>query len=141
MSVAAALAVMERPQHREAAVLASVAHAMTDVTGFGLAGHLGAMARAANLGAELWLDEVPLYTGARALSDAGVASSLMPANRADAPVEGGDNALLYDPQTAGGLLAAVPSAQLDAVLQDLDAQGCRGHVIGRMTAGQGLRVR
>lgn len=136
--VAAALAVMARPQHREAAMLAEVAHAMTDVTGFGLAGHVQAISVASGLDAVLWRDRIPVYAGARALSDAGVSSSLMPSNRADTPVSGADDPLLFDPQTAGGLLAAVPVDQAGAVLAALAAQGCEGHKIGRLSRGSGL---
>ena len=140
--VAAALAVMEQPQHREAAVLGRTAHAMTDVTGFGLAGHLAALAQASGLTAEVWCDRVPVYAGARALSASGVASSLMSANRADASVTGGDDLLLFDPQTAGGLLAAVAEDQAEPALVALAAQGCDGHLIGRMHPGSGgVRLR
>ena len=134
--VTQALRRMQEPQHREAEVL-KVAHAMTDVTGFGLAGHVQVMARASGLDAELWGDKIPVYDGARALSEAGVASSLMPVNRADAAVEGGDDPLLYDPQTSGGLLAAVAEDQAAALIGALQAQGSVGHVIGRFSVGQG----
>jgi len=136
-AVAAALAIMAQPQDREAAVLAPVAHAMTDVTGFGLAGHVQTFCAASALDATLWQDAIPVYAGARALSDAGVSSTLMPANRADAPVAGVEDALLHDPQTAGGLLAAVPEAQSAAVIVALAAKGCTGHVIGRLDSGTG----
>jgi selenide,water dikinase len=128
---------MGQAQDREAAVLALVAHAMTDVTGFGLAGHVQAICEASGLDADLWRDAIPTYAGARALSDSGVSSTLMPSNRADAPVEGVPDALLYDPQTAGGLLAAVPEGQSAAVIEALVAKGCVGHVIGRLAKGTG----
>lgn len=134
--VTAALEGMATPQHREAAVLSGT-NAMTDVTGFGLAGHVQAMARASGVDAVLRLADVPVYDGARALSEAGVASSLMPANRADAVVDGVDDPLLFDPQTAGGLLAAVDQGAVRDVLSALEATGCKGHVIGRLEAGSG----
>jgi selenide,water dikinase len=138
--VAEALRVMAMPQHREAEVLRGV-HAMTDVTGFGLAGHVQAMARASGVDAVLRCANVLVYPGARALSDAGVASSLMPANRADVETSGADDALLYDPQTAGGLLAAVAAEQAQDVLDALAQVGCNGHVIGTLVAGDGkLRI-
>lgn len=135
--VAAALGIMGQGQQREAQVLGPVAHAMTDVTGFGLAGHVRAICAASGLDAELWQAAIPIYEGARALSDAGVSSSLMPANRADAPLAGLEDALLHDPQTAGGLLAAVPEGQQVAVIGALEAARCRGHVIGRLSRGAG----
>jgi len=138
--VAAALAIMAQAQDREAAVLGRAATAMTDVTGFGLAGHVQAICAASGLDAALWRDAIPAYAGARALSEAGVSSTLMPANRADAPVAGAQSAqdaLLYDPQTAGGLLAAVPQGQSARLIEALAAKGCAGHVIGRLAAGNG----
>lgn len=135
--VAAALAIMAQAQDREATLLAPVAHAMTDVTGFGLAGHVKAICEASGMDADLWQAAVPVYAGARELSDAGVSSSLMAANRADAGGEGAFDALLYDPQTAGGLLAAVPEAQSAAVIKALGEKGCTGHMIGRLTEGTG----
>ncbi len=138
--VAAALAIMAQTQDREAVVLTPVAHAMTDVTGFGLAGHVRAICEASRLDAALWRDAVPIYAGARALSELGVSSTLMPANRTDAQVEGLEDVLLYDPQTAGGLLAAVPEAESVRVIKALKAQDCTGHVIGRLSKGTG-RVR
>ena len=63
--VAAALAIMGQAQDREAAVLVPVAHAMTDVTGFGLAGHVKAICEASGLDAELWQAAIPIYAGRR----------------------------------------------------------------------------
>jgi selenide, water dikinase len=133
-TVAAALARMQQPQHREAAILAQ-AHAMTDVTGFGLAGHIAMICRASGLRAVLRRDAIPVYDGARELSARGIASVLLPANRADAPVEGAEEPLLHDPQTAGGLLAAVPAEKADALCSELRAAGCEGHIIGHLEAG------
>ena len=134
--VAKALGLMATPQARETAILGA-AHAMTDVTGFGLAGHVQAICRASGLAAELWGAAVPLYPGAQALSDRGVASSLLPVNQADAPIEaaGPVNPLFHDPQTAGGLLAALPKAAAEAAQARLEAEGLTGHIIGRLEAG------
>ncbi|KZY02605.1 MAG: selenide, water dikinase SelD [Sulfitobacter sp.] len=134
--VADALGAMARPQAREAEILAN-ARAMTDVTGFGLAGHVQAICRASGLAAELWGAAVPLYPGAQALSDRGVASSLLPVNQADAPIEaaGPVNPLFHDPQTAGGLLAALPEAAAEAAQARLEAAGLTGHIIGRLEVG------
>ncbi|MEM9581248.1 MAG: selenide, water dikinase SelD, partial [Pseudomonadota bacterium] len=108
--VAAALATMQRPLAKDAGILAD-AHAMTDVTGFGLAGHLANICRASGVSARLNVDAVPLLAGALELSAAGVQSSLYADNLSDAltmmqapTTERGR--LMLDPQTAGGLLAA-----------------------------------
>lgn len=134
--VANALRIMERGQDLEADIL-SAAHAMTDVTGFGLAGHVRAICVASDVDAELWQDAIPVYPGTRALSEAGVASTLMPANQLDAPVDGIADALLFDPQTAGGLLAAMPQEAADRAIEALRKAGREGHIIGRLSAGNG----
>ena len=76
--VAACLAMMVRPQGQAARLLAD-AHAMTDVTGFGLAGHLLAICEASGVAAEIEIARVPRYDGADALADAGVRSTIFPA--------------------------------------------------------------
>ncbi|KAF0677574.1 selenide, water dikinase SelD [Profundibacterium mesophilum] len=138
-AVAAALCEMARTQGPAARILRG-AHAMTDVTGFGLAGHLLAMMEASATAARLNLSAVPLMEGARALAQTGTASTLAPENlshyagrvSADERIEA---ALLFDPQTAGGLLAAVPRAQADALLAELAQAGFRAAVIGEVTRG------
>ena len=130
---------MARSQGAAARIL-SGAHAMTDVTGFGLAGHLLNMADASGVGAELRLGEIPLYAGARALAAAGTRSTLQPANRAAAGgrvegPEGAETDLLFDPQTAGGLLAAVPEDEAPTLLDQLAAEGYTAARIGTVTDG------
>jgi selenide,water dikinase len=137
--VAGALRVMDHPLGPAAAILAPEARAMTDVTGFGLAGHLMEMLDSAGAGATLHIASVPLLTGAAALSAAGHASSLAPANRAVAArmafAEGPETALLFDPQTAGGLLAAVPADSAPALMARLTEAGEMAAIIGQVTAG------
>lgn len=142
--IAGLLKVLQAPQGDAVEILAS-AHAMTDVTGFGLAGHLRAICRASGLAAEVDLAAVPVYDGAEALAEAGVRSTIWAANVAAAPVEGGAGAqldLLHDPQTAGGMLAAVGEEEAEGLVLALRAAGHRAAVIGRMQAGPvGIRVR
>ncbi|UWQ20170.1 selenide, water dikinase SelD [Jannaschia sp. W003] len=121
-AVTACLAAMARPQGEAAAILGG-AHAMTDVTGFGLAGHLLRICEASGVGAEIAVDALPLYGGAAALAEAGVASTIHGANVAAAPVMGRGGWMLHDPQTAGGLLAAVPEDEADALVERLRAAG------------------
>jgi selenide,water dikinase len=107
------------------------ARACTDLTGFGLLGHLVEMTKPSGVDAELELDALPLLDGARETVAAGVLSSLQPANtrlrRALSDQEAALNhpnyPLLFDPQTAGGLLASVPEATADACLAALHALG------------------
>lgn len=134
---------MEQGQGAAARVLAPIARAMTDVTGFGLAGHIDNICRASGTGAEITLEALPLLPGAEALAASGVASTLAPQNRAAlagrfmAP-DTARAALCVDPQTAGGLLAALPEEQAAQVLQELEALGHRSHVIGRLTENAGV---
>jgi selenide, water dikinase len=142
--VMAALASMALDQQDIAKVLAN-AHAMTDVTGFGLAGHLGEMARASGVGITLRLDDVPLLDGALALAEQGVRSSLYADNLALSPgLETAGDAradLLFDPQTAGGLLAAIPASQSDDIISKINGLGGKAHVIATCTdAHSGLRL-
>ena len=135
--VATAYAQMLQPLNQAAKILTPHAHAMTDVTGFGLAGHLLEMLQASNCAAILTLTHIPLLPGAESLAAAGHASSLAAANRAatmpymaftDSPAA----ALLFDPQTAGGLLAAVPASKADAIIAALGGQAA---IIGTLTQG------
>ncbi len=137
---AACIAEMSRPQGSAAALLAPQARAMTDVTGFGLAGHLLEMLAASGSGARLRLDDIPLMAGALQLARAGHGSSLQPANLAaiswqmTAP-EDPRVALLADPQTCGGLLAAVPADTADDLLAALLGAGHNAARIGQVTEG------
>ncbi|MFN3936571.1 MAG: selenide, water dikinase SelD [Gemmobacter sp.] len=136
------LSAMAVPQQAAARILAARARAMTDVTGFGLAGHLGNICAASGGGAEVWLDRLPVYPGAAALAAAGHESVLAPANRRDHAARFDDPsaapAVLFDPQTAGGLLAAVPSAEADDLLAAIRETGlAEAAIIGTVTAAAG----
>lgn len=139
--VAAALDHMQRSQGAAADLLAPHANAMTDVTGFGLAGHLLAMTRASGVAAHVTLADIPVLAGAEALALAGHASSLMPGNRAASlgQTNIGDSPrarLLFDPQTAGPLLAAVPAEAAAGLVAALhDAGYPAACIIGRLAPG------
>ncbi len=113
------------------------AGACTDVTGFGLLGHLVEMTRASGVDAELWLGDLPLLPGALESASAGWLSSLQPGNLrlrtalVDHDAYAGDPrfALLFDPQTSGGLLAGVPADQASACVQALRVRGYAGATI------------
>jgi selenide,water dikinase len=136
--VVACHAAMIRPQDTAARILRK-AHAMTDVTGFGLAGHLGGLCAASGLAAEVRLADVPLLPGAEALAARAIRSTLWAENRAGAgPVSGATGPrgeLMFDPQTCGGLLAAVDPDQADGLLAALHGIGCPAAVIGSLKEG------
>ena len=137
--VASAYDAMSQSQREAAHVLAD-AHAMTDVTGFGLIGHLLNICEASGIGGVIDPNAVPLLDGAQALADTGVRSTLYPANRALAPeiAESSESALLFDPQTSGGLLAAVSSDVAQERLSALKAAGYQAAVIGWLKEGPAL---
>lgn len=136
--VIAALEMMQQDQAAASDIL-QAATAMTDVTGFGLAGHLAGICEASGVGAVLNLGTVPFMNGVLDLAGTEVRSSLFDDNRAGAgPVFGASGPkgdLLFDPQTAGGLLAAVPSDQAQAVLTALSDAGYPAAIIGRLVEG------
>ena len=107
------------------------ARACTDVTGFGLLGHLVEMTRPSGVDVTLELGAVPLLEGALDCVARGIFSSLQPENlrlrRAIRDLETAARApvypLIFDPQTAGGLLASVPAANAGACLAELRALG------------------
>lgn len=123
-------------QHQsEASAILGKAHAMTDITGFGLAGHLRGMCDASDVGVILDLSAIPLMDGALALSAAGVRSSLFEDNRIGAgAIDGPIMDLLFDPQTAGGLLAVVAPKAAETALKKLQAAGYTASVIGEIAA-------
>ncbi len=134
--VARVLAWMATPRGTSARILAAKANAMTDVTGFGLAGHLSRMALASRLSAEVTLDDVPVFPGAERLAARGIRSSIWAENREAVDADTPDTpraTLLFDPQTAGGLLASVPPGAVDGLLAKLARTGTEAHTIGRMT--------
>jgi len=139
-----ALLEMERI-NREAArlALAHGAHAATDVTGFGLAGHAWTLAREAAVRLELRVDALPVHPGFAELVRAGVTTGCTSKNRAHAqphveqrrPLDPVELELLYDPQTSGGLLVALPAGAAAAYLTALLATGHRAAEIGAVTSG------
>ena len=123
------------------------ATACTDVTGFGLLGHLVEMIRPSDGDVELDLDALPVLGGARETIQAGVFSSLQPQNvrlrRAIRNRNGAVNhehyPLLFDPQTSGGLLASVPTHAAERCLAELHRLGyAQAARIGRVVARENV---
>lgn len=142
-SVAAAIAEMRRSNRQASEILRRHgARAMTDVTGFGLVGHLGEMLTASRTTAELDLSAVPIYAGVLELARAGVTSTLLPENLAllrltRGAIDGPMRAVLFDPQTSGGLLAGIPAARSAACLAELRSAGyAQAAAMGRVMKSQ-----
>ena len=101
-------------------------NALTDVTGFGLLGHLSEMLRASNCGVALRLADIPVLPGALPMAKRNIASSLQSANalslrdfRFADDLDPCRLAILSDPQTSGGMLASVPAHQADTCVKAL----------------------
>ncbi len=148
--IARALQAMLHSNQRAAQIFARhQASACTDITGFGLAGHLAELTRASACVATVELAALPVMSGAHDLLARGIRSSLYPSNRqaehwisetgetgeAGQAAQHRNYPLLFDPQTCGGLLASVPAHAVTASLAELHAAGYRDAcVIGHISA-------
>ena len=119
-------------------------NAATDVTGFGLMGHLKSMVKGSGVAAEVNLSAIPVLPGTRELLDNGVApggthrnlSSVEDALTWDKGLTDEDRLLLCDAQTSGGLLMSVPSDRADALVAALREEGAPcAAIVGRITDG------
>jgi selenide,water dikinase len=142
--LAPALAEMAR-LNAEAARLAldHGAHAATDVTGFGLAGHAWNVARGSAATLRLAFDRLPVHEGFARLVAAGVTTGCTRANGEHVsaaldvrrPLAAAERELLFDPQTSGGLLLAVPAERAAALLAALLGSGHRAAEVGEVLPG------
>ncbi len=127
----------------EAMVEAGVKSA-TDITGFGLAGHMLGMLKASGTAAKVRFPDVPLLPGVRELAERGVVPGGTRNNldAFDPDIAWGDGItdeeklIFCDAQTSGGLLIAVPHASTQVVLDGLARRGVTGAVIGRVVAAE-----
>ncbi len=117
-------------------------HSATDVTGFGLMGHLQSMVRGSQVGAEIQLGNVPVLPGAWELLEQGVApggthrnlQSVAGSANWHPDLSEPEQLLLCDAQTSGGLLIAVSEEKQDELLAELKSTGVAGSVVvGRIT--------
>jgi len=120
-------------------------HAVTDVTGFGLAGHAHEMATRSCVRIVLEASRLPALDGALDAARAGVSTAGTRANRAYAPLEVGDVPeelveLAFDPQTAGGLLVALPREQGPALEAEFARAGLFLARIGAVEDGAGVAL-
>ena len=130
------------------AALAAGARAATDVTGYGLVGHLGNMLRGSDVSARIEAAAVPVLDGVGALVEAGHVPGGTRRNQDDAAdtVSYGDGVsdvtriLLADAQTSGGLIIAIRPDRTAALLGELEARGEQGAVFGKVGAGPAGRI-
>lgn len=119
-------------------------HALTDVTGFGLIGHLLEMCRGGDVSASIAFDRLPLLPQVRALAAAGFVTGASKRNwdgygndvRASGSIGDVERAIATDPQTSGGLLVACAPSAVDAVLEVFRREGFGDAApIGKFEAG------
>lgn len=113
----------------------------TDITGFGLAGHLHKLAKASNCGAEINIDEIPFLLNSLELATDNVHSGIVNKNREfinpHIQIKNEKHPklkLLFDPQTSGGILMAVPSEKINTVLSILEEADVSSFMIGKLTS-------
>lgn len=115
-------------------------HCATDITGFGFLGHLGEVATASGLSAEVWADRLPIWPEALEFARMGVIPGGCYTNQehlkeravfeGDVPVFIRD--IMFDPQTSGGLLMTLPEQRLDVLACALKERGVDFAVVGRL---------
>ena len=124
-------------------------HAMTDVTGFGLIGHAREMALASNVGLRLFSKDIPILPGALECIRAGQIPGGLKANREFAECVVGYESgvsdelktLLFDPQTAGGLLLSVAESDCEELVVEMQSAGIPARAIGKITESQKPLIR
>jgi selenide,water dikinase len=124
-------------------------HAMTDVTGFGLIGHAREMALASNVGLGLFSKDIPILPGALECIRAGQIPGGLKANREFAECVVGYESgvsdelktLLFDPQTAGGLLLSVAESDCEELVVEMQSAGIPARSIGKITESQKPLIR
>jgi selenide,water dikinase len=131
------------------AALAAGIRAATDVTGFGLLGHLQRLLEASGVSGVLWAERVPLLSEARALAAAGIVpggtrrniAHLEPVVEYAPEVPADLRVVLADAQTSGGLLMACPPDASATLRSELDARGVLAAEIGTVEVGEAGRIR
>jgi selenide,water dikinase len=124
-------------------------HALTDVTGFGLAGHLLELSRGAKLSAQIQWDSIPVIAEAVKLVKEGTFTGASPRNwlgygheiQMASHLDAWQKNLLSDPQTSGGLLISCSPEATEQVLEILRADGfAHAQKIGQFVNGSGISV-
>ena len=145
-----AITVMSTLNRDSSAILVQAgAHALTDVTGFGLLGHLRGMAAASGVRAQVWADSVPILPAAKDYVQKGISPGGSHANLKflsnwvdyDSDITDNERLLLCDAQTSGGLLVALPDDCVSEVVRELRSVGCSyATLIGSVKSGLPGRI-
>ncbi|HLN53478.1 MAG TPA: selenide, water dikinase SelD [Lentimicrobium sp.] len=115
-------------------------NACTDITGFGLSGHLHEMLQASATNADLWYGKIPLFPGVEKFARMGVIPGSTSSNQSysaswmeDTVLKPYQVAIICDSQTSGGLLISIPESDAEPLVQDLKNNGINAEIIGRVT--------
>jgi len=135
-------------RHASHVAIEAGAHALTDVTGFGIVGHALEIADHSKLELQISFASLPLLPGALEYATAGVdfggvnrnKDQLSPRTTLDPSLSEAAVRLLFDPQTSGGLLMVVPPEQAPPTIQRLKTDGYLAAIIGSVREGSGVRV-
>ena len=146
--VAAAVKMMRTTNQAGAEAMVAVGvNAGTDVTGFGLVGHLTGMMKASKTTARIRLGDIPLLPGVRELADKAISGgsrrnweAAAADVRFDAALTEEDQLILCDAQTSGGLLLCVPADKLEALKAELAARDTMAAVVGEVVAHTGVAI-
>lgn len=146
--VEAAVQVMRTSNKAASEAMVTVGvNAATDVTGFGLVGHLGGMMKASDATARVNMAAVPLLPGVRELADRAFSGGTRRNHDATAGLVRwhkdltiDDQLILADAQTSGGLVLSVSSDKADRLLSELAARGVTGALIGDVVASTGVQI-
>ena len=119
-------------------MLVAGANACTDITGFGLIGHLQNMMNMSGTTASINLSAVPIFPGVRELIELGMIPGGTRANRNaadgqvdwDTAIHENDQLLLCDAQTSGGLMISIPEDRVQHLMDELAARNCSGFILG-----------
>jgi selenide,water dikinase len=150
--VARSVACMTTLNRRAAELMAETegVHACTDVTGFGFLGHTLEMAEGSGIGMTIRASSVPVFRGIRPLAEEGIIPGGLIRNRKfrEPQIEIGPGCpgwlvdVLFDPQTAGGLLIALSEAEAEGLLARMVAAGIAdAAIVGEVTDGPAGRIR
>lgn len=123
-------------------------HGCTDITGFGLLGHLREMAAASGLLACIYVQDIPVFPGTLELAAQGILPAGLYRNRdflreavhISPGVKGGWRDLLFDPQTSGGMLLAVSPEKAETLEKNLENKGVAAARIGEMKSGEAGKI-
>lgn len=131
------------------AMINAGARACTDITGFGLVGHAVEMARGSGVTITLRTKSIPLLPGVKELAAMGLIPAGAYANRdyfgamahfADEDTPPEIRAILYDPQTSGGLLIAIEKSKVDSLMEEMEKMGVAAAVVGTVRQKEAAAV-